>query len=80
MILEFKNKGKTFRHIGNGRCAKEVDKRTRDGTSWRIFFGEVQPGALYPGYMTAYCDKSGDFIDFENFDECVEWVEKRRRL
>ena len=75
--MEFKSKNRFFRHIRDGWCARQIDKTNRETTVWRMFWGPVQPGSIRPTYVTAqFCDE-GDFIEFDTFEEAVEWVNSR---
>ena len=75
--MEFKSKNRVFRHIKDGWCARQIDKSNRETTVWRMFWGVVQPGSSHPNYVNAHVEDDGEYVEFETFDEAVEWVTRR---
>lgn len=71
-FIEFTSKKRTFRHIRDGWCAREVRGK------WRMFWGQLQPGAPRPAYVNAYQQPDGEeFVELPSFEKCVDWVEQR---
>lgn len=73
----FRLRGKDYWHVERGWSVRRVDAADRSRQVWRLFWGVVREGSEYPYFVNAYESENG-FVEFEEFSDAVDWVEKRR--
>jgi hypothetical protein len=73
----FRSKNRDFVHVENGWCGRLVTDTKSSTQVWRLFYGVLRPGSLYPHYVNAFRDE-GNYVQFDDFDGLVRWVRARR--
>jgi hypothetical protein len=69
---EFRFKGRTYYHIIDGWCYRQVAKG--GSSAYRIFWGPMNPGATAPGYVHAYKGEAAEYVDLPDLESCAAWV------
>ncbi len=72
-FTKFTNKARDFYHISDGWCVRQLERPD----VWRMFYGHLRSGTRFPDYVTVH-KQEGEPVDFPEFMDAVQWVEKRR--
>lgn len=79
VFRQFRLRGRTYYHLGNGWCARQVENKNHQGQSWRLYWGILRPGSHRPMVVQPYVDEDEEYVDLKSLEECSQWVDRRKK-